>query len=201
MAWCSLIQVPFAAPIYFFYVAPLVPLALAAIYSTQEQRSRWLLAGVVVFYLAFIVLRITPGFIYVMGMRYQDDPQVQRLELARAGGIRVDPEEARQYQELIAVVEEHAGGSSYIYAAPDCPEVYFLAGKKNPTRTLFDFFDEPAGHEERVLEAIESKGVRVVTLLTKPPFSPPLSSELTTALRERFPESVVVGRFEVRWKP
>lgn len=200
VAVCSLIQLPFAAGIYFCYVAPLVPLALLALFSTVERPSRFLLGAVLAFYLAFVVFRVTPGFIYVMGNYYQPNPQTVRLNVPRGGGLRVEPWEAEQYDRLIPVVEEHAGSGQFIYAAPDCPEVYFLSGKQNPTRTLFDFLDEPTGRSERVLHAIESHQVRVVAILTRPGFSPPLSADLVNALRERFPDSTKIGRFEVRWR-
>lgn len=99
------------------------------------------------------------------------------------------------------MVQEHAGGSGFIYAGPDCPEVYFLSGKQNPTRTLFDFFDPPEGRSERILATLESHQVKVAAILTQPAFSPPMASDLQAALRERFPNSAKIGKFEVRWRP
>jgi hypothetical protein len=200
-AVCSLIQLPFAVGIYFCYVAPLVLLALLALFSTAEHPSRFLLGSVLAFYLAFVVFLVTPGFIYIMGNYYQPDPQTQRLNLARGGGLRVSPQEAGEYEQLIPLVQQHAGASDFIYAGPDCPEVYFLAEKHNPTRTLFDFFDEPAGHTARILAAIEAHHVEVVAILVRPEFSPPMSPELVSELRREFPNSTDVGRFEVRWRP
>lgn len=200
IAVCTLIQLPFAAGVYFCYIAPLLPLALLALFSTAARPSRYLLGSVLVFYLAFAVFRITPGFIFIMGSYYQPDPQTERLNLARAGGLRVDPEEARLYERLIPIVQEHAGGSDFIYAGPDCPEVYFLSGKQNPTRTLFDFFDPPTGHTERVLATIESHQVKVAAILNQPAFSPPMAGDLVAALRQKFPNSTTVGKFEVRWR-
>ena len=200
-AVCGLIQLPFAVGIYFCYVAPLVALALLALFSTAERPSRFLLGSVLVFYLAFVVFLVAPGFIYIMGNYYQPNPQTQRLNLARAGGLRVDPEEAKQYEQLIPVVQEHAAGNSFIYAGPDCPEVYFLSGKQNPTRTLFDFFDPPEGRTARILATLDLHQVKVAAILTQPAFSPPMASDLQAALRERFPNSARVGKFEVRWRP
>ena len=146
-AVCGLIQLPFAVGIYFCYVAPLVALALLALFSTAERPSRFLLGSVLVFYLAFVVFLVAPGFIYIMGNYYQPNPQTQRLNLARAGGLRVDPEEAKQYEQLIPVVQEHAAGNSFIYAGPDCPEVYFLSGKQNPPLPTGPSPSDPAGWE------------------------------------------------------
>jgi hypothetical protein len=199
-AVCTLIQLPFAAGVYFCYIAPLVPVVLLALFSTAERPSRFLPGSVLVFYLAFVVFCVTPGFIFIMGSYYQPDPQTQRLRLPRAGGLRVDPEEAGLYEQLIPLVQQHAGAGDFIYAGPDCPEVYFLSGKQNPTRTLFDFFDSPIGRTERVLATIESHQVKVAAILTQPAFSPPMANDLLAALRERFPNSAVVGKFEVRWR-
>ena len=200
-AVCSLIQLPFPVGIYFCYVAPLVSLALLALFSTAERPSRFLLGAVLAFYLAFVVFLVTPGFVYIMGNYYQPDPQTQRLNLVWGGGLRVGPEEAGEYEQLIPLVQQHAGASDFIYAGPDCPEVYFLAEKHNPTRTLFDFFDEPAGHTARILAAIEAHHVEVVAILVRPEFSPPMPPELVSELRREFPNSTEVGRFEVRWRP
>ncbi len=201
MALCSLIQLPFSVGIYFCYIAPLLVLALLTLYSTQKHTSGFLLGSLLIFYLAFFVLRVTPGFLYIMGNYYQPNPQTQRLNLERAGGLRVAPEEAKQYEQLIPVVQEHSGVSEFIYAAPDCPQVYFLAGKQNPTPTLFDFFDQSAGRTQRILDAIESHQVKAVAILTRPAFSPPMAPDLLQALRERYPDSEKIGQFEVRWRP
>lgn len=197
---CNLVRFPFTAPIYFCYVSPLLALSLLAVLSWREQPPRFLLGSLLVFYLLFAVLRFTPSFIYAMGDVYISDPESQPLRLERAGGLRVDPDEAEEYERLIPVIQQHAAGE-YIYAAPDCPEVYFLSGLRNPIRTLFDFFDDPTGRNERILSAIETHQVKVVAIFSKPEFSVPLAPEIKTVLAERFPYSTTVGRFEVRWRP
>lgn len=197
---CSLVQFPFAAQIYFCYVAPLLALALLGVVSQRVAAARFLLGSLLSFYLLFAALWVTPSFIYAMGYRYQPDPETRRLALQRAGGLRVTPSEAQEYERLIPLVQDHAAGE-YIYAAPDCPEVYFLSGLRNPTRNLFDFLDDPAGRTARILSTLETHHVKVVAILTQPAFSGPLEPDLRAALIERFPDSVSVGRFEVRWRP
>jgi len=199
-ACCTLIQFPFPGVIYFCYVAPLLALALLALAATGKSSSVTLGRLLALFYLAFAVFLITPGFIYVMGLQYQPNAQKAVLQLPRADGLRVHPREAEAYEQLISLVREHAGNSGYIYAAPDCPEVYFLAGQRNPTRTIFDFLGEPAGRTQRVLDAIETHKVKTVVILTRPAFSPPMAPDLVAALRQQFPHSGKVAYFEVRWK-
>lgn len=200
-ATCTLIQLPFSAPIYFCYVAPLLALSLLALFSISERPTRLILGLLLAFYLAFAVFRVTPGFIHAMGYHSQPDPETETLRLPRAGGLRVAPAQAIQYEELIPEIEAHAGTSAYIYAAPDCPEVYFLSGKANPTLTMFDFLDARGGDSRGVLQAIDTHRVGVIAINFEPKFSGPIPGELLAALRRQFPLSKRVGDFEVRWRP
>jgi Dolichyl-phosphate-mannose-protein mannosyltransferase len=198
-AVCSLIQFPFAAPIYFCYVAALWILTLLAFFSTIKQPPRFLLASLLAFFVLFGVLRVKPTFLYFMGIRYQPDTQTQMLSLPRAGALRVDPADAQLYESLIPLVQQHAAGA-FIYAAPDCPEVYFLSGFADPVGSVFEFFDDPTDRTKRVLDTIERHAVNVVVLNKYPNFSGPIPSELGAALTNTFPHSTTVGRFDVRWK-
>ncbi len=101
--------------------------------------------------------RVTPGFIYSMGVRSAPDRQVHDLSLAR-GGLRVASEESRAYEQLISTVRSYATGQ-FMYAAPDCPEVYFLTGLRNPTRTLFDFLDDGEQDVTRVLAVLAARRI------------------------------------------
>src|SRR5439155_25723243 len=129
---CSVVQFPFGAPVYFFYAAPLVILAATALFASAAQPPRFVLGALLCFYLLFVILRVSPGLIYELGTKYAPDIQTNRLTIARAGGLRVQPSDALLYDELIPLVQSHAAGK-FIYAAPDCPEVYFLSGLQNPT--------------------------------------------------------------------
>jgi hypothetical protein len=195
---CALVQYPFAAPVYFFYVAPIAVLAGLAVIANWPGLGRIGPTAIVTFYIAFAVLRIHPGFIYQMGLRYAPYDSNHRLALPR-GGIDVPPEDSAIYQRIATLVREHASGS-YAYAAPDAPEIYFLSGESNPTRTLFDFFDDPAEHERSVLSALDSNNVRVLVVNHAPPFSRAMSPTLRGELAKLYPESTDVGPFTVRWR-
>jgi len=198
-ALCSLVQFPFAGPVYFCYVAPLAILFATALFASAAHPPRFVLGTLLVFYLLFAVLRVTPGFIYHMGSRYSPDTQTERITLARAGGLRVDPTEAQLYDELIPLVQSHAGGK-FVYAAPDCPEVNFLSGLRSPTRTFFDISEDPLGHTERILGAIDHLKINVVAINLNPKHSSPMDAGLKHALDQRFPHSEELGNFEVRWR-
>jgi len=198
-ATCTLIQFPFSARIYFCYVAPLLALSLGALFSVPARVSRPVLGMLLAFYLAFAVFRVTPSFLHTMAYFYQPDPETEPLRLPRSGGLRVDRPRAIEYERLIPEIQAHAGRSDYIYAGPDCPEVYFLAGKRNPTRAMFEFLEDPGEQTVRVLRAIDTHQVEAVVLYSSPEFSGPLPPELLAALRERFPQAEMIGQFELRW--
>jgi len=197
-ALCSLVQYPFSAQIYFCYVAPLVILAVTSVLVRFPAIPRSLLAAVFAGFLLFAVLRVTPPFIYAMGLYIQPDPETQVLDLARAGNLRIEPKSAEIYNKLIPLIQEHAG-SGEIYAGPDCPEVYFLAGYRNPTRALFDFFEDGNNRRERVLNLLDSRPIRVVVINNNPTFSSELPADLEDALNDRFRENESVGDFDVFW--
>jgi Dolichyl-phosphate-mannose-protein mannosyltransferase len=199
LSMCALVQFPFAAPIYFCYVAPLAILALTSLVGATGRGSASLLTVIVGFYFCFAVWEMTPGYIYSLGQRYTPDAQLYRLALDRAGGLLVEHEAASSYEEVVRVVREHAGGPD-IWAGPDCPEIYFLSGLRNPTRILFDFFDATPDRERSLLRLLDARDIRAIAVNRDPSFSKPIEAPLAMELAARFPESRAIGRFDVRWR-
>jgi 4-amino-4-deoxy-L-arabinose transferase-like glycosyltransferase len=200
LALTSLIQFPFAAPVYFCYVTPLILLAVVALSSLRPSHNNFIFGAVLIFYLAFWIFRATPGFIYYLGLRYAPNQQTTALALPRAGALRVDPQLADEYARLIPLIQQHATGD-FIYAGPDAAEVYFLAGKRNPTRTLFDFLDQDTiNRSQNILDAITRNRVNVIAIRERPYFSQPLSPQLIQTLAMQFPNAQTVGEFQVRWR-
>ena len=197
-ALCSIVQFPFSVQGYVCYIAPILILGVAALFSSLSRPPRFVLGTLLVFYLLFVSLRVTPAFIYDMGVRYSPDTQTQRLTLARAGGLRVDPTDEQVYKGLIPLVQSHAGGR-FIYCTPDCPEVYFFSGLDNPTRDIYDFNDVSAGRTNRILQMLENRRINVVAINDKPVFSGPLDLVLRHALEQRYAHAAQFGSFEVRW--
>ena len=156
--------------------APPVPLVLAA------------------FYILFTAQWFHTGYIYQMGDYYAAHPPTEPLQLER-GGIRVVPQEKTEVETMAAYVAQFATGD-YILALPDAPEVYFLTAKRNPTRTLFDFFDEREGRVDRIIEALDHHQVNLVVLNDGPAvFSEPPPPAPLEVLMERYPLAVRTGRF------
>ncbi|MCH7563395.1 MAG: hypothetical protein IH968_06165 [Gemmatimonadetes bacterium] len=197
-AVCGLVQFPMAGPIYFFYFAPLMLLAGVALISQLPSVRPKLTAAALTFYLLFAVFWIHPGYIWAMGERFVRADRETVLSTERGGGIRVNRTDAALYPRLIAEIRAHAQ-DGFIYVTPDAPEVYFLAGFNNLTRTFFDFADDPVGRTARILDMIERRRVRVVVINRFPGFSGNPPTDLIDSLETRYPNAKELDHFVVRW--
>jgi hypothetical protein len=199
-ATTNLIQFPFTTASYYCYVAPFVFLSAAALFSYLQTPPKIVLAALLSFCIFYIVFVVTPGFVMNMGQQYRPDNQIARLEIPRAGGLRVDPSYARTYDDLGAIIGQHARGE-YIYAAPNCPEVYFLNGFRDPTATLFRANRDSFQQNRAILAALHNHDVNLIVINRNPVFSGPVSTDLMSVLELEFPQRAAAGEFEVRWKP
>lgn len=183
-ALCSLIGFPYYNDLYFYYVAPLVLLAVLALLAVWGRPiSPWIATATLGMYLVFGATRVAVG-------------GSSRLAFPR-GGLRVYPADSAGAGAFVDTVHHHAT-DGYLYAMLDAPEAYFMTGLENPTRTMYEFFDDTAGHTDSVLRQITARDVRVV-VTGHGVFSPP-EPALLDSLRARYPDSVHVWRFTVRWR-
>ena len=194
---CCLAQYPYSTSLYFCYVAPLIVLLATAMYPHWPLPHRSAPALLVGFFIAFGIFRTNATRLASMGAWYQRPPPLERLAVDR-GGVDVPVPDARSYRTLVAKVRARAHGQ-YIWASPDAPEVYFLSGLRNPTRTLFEVFDAHPSSPEQVMHNLESHDVHVVVLGT-PSFSPPISSDMYARLFARYPHEEYVGTYLMRWR-
>ena len=105
----------------------------------------------------------------------------------------------RSYRRVVNAINQHLEGGTLV-AGPDCPEVYFLTGQFSPSGSLFDFF-VPDKDITRGLDDLSGwTDARVIVLNHRRTFSPPLSTDLVTAVRSQFPKRTLAGPFEVRWR-
>jgi hypothetical protein len=204
-ALASLVQFPYAFGVYFLYVAPLLVLALLFIAARQQPTTRGLWLTMACFYLGFALLWVNTGLVRTLGARYVPEPHDTYLALPR-GGLYVAPQYARAYTDLVRTIQAHSADSSYIYAAPDCPEVYFLSHRQNPTRTFYDLFDRdytaaPELRVRRILDALESHHIDVTVICRFPEFSSRISASLERQLELRYPRRRdVTPLFSVRFR-
>jgi len=199
-ALCSLVEVPFAAEVYFCYVAPLAVLGAGAVLGAFPRPPRLLLWTAGIFVTLFAVLVIRPGDLFHLGKVHEADQRSARLELQRGGGLKVSPGDAQTYAELMGVIQEH-GGAKNVLAGPDSPEVYFLGGFENPRRDIFELFEDVKEYEESTERLLGEGRIKVVVINGAPGFSPYLAEVLQRVSARQFPHTRRVGKFEVRWRP
>lgn len=193
----ALNQFPFAVNVYFCYAVPLVWLALVYVAASQPTPSGHALAALGCFYLAFGVVWLNPGYFTQHPSRAA--PFSAQLDVPR-GGLWVTQKDQAQYGSLVALIREKTAPGSFIYATPDSPEVYFLAERKNPTKTLYDMFDEHDGRTERILHLLEARHVQVVVLKLVVNYDYRVDPALLREIRRRYPANRQVGDFLVFWK-
>jgi hypothetical protein len=194
----TLVQFPFSAPIYFCYTAPLVILLATALLRHVQPMALAVPACLLVFLMAFAVMRVNRSTIYTMGFWYQAYPATVSLDLPR-GGLDVPAKEAETYRATLALLKQHARGE-YTWASPDAPEIYFLSGLRNPTRSLFDFFDDQNGRTARIVSTLDRNHVTAIALNTEPAFSAAIPADLMSTLATRYPFAASVGKFRIRWQ-
>jgi hypothetical protein len=198
-AVCTLVQFPFTVAIYFCYLAPLVILAAAALVSWLNRPVKAALPALAIAFCgAFAVLRLNQSPLNDMDASFETYPEVRPMMLDRAG-LLVPLWQAGQYETAVQVVREHARGE-YIWASPDVPQLYFLTGYRNPTRSLFEFFDDTTGRSARVLRALDVHDVNLVVLNVSPQFSPRISVPFYRELAKRYPNSAFVEPYLIKWR-
>ncbi len=197
-SFVALIQIPTPYGIYFYYVAPLVVLALAAVAACTPRASRPALVVLLVFATAFPLMWLNGGHPFSVGYWKPYDAS-DRLDVAR-GGIFVPEADARRYEAVVALIDAHAPPGHPIWAAPDCPQIYFLSGRPNPTRTFFDFFAPTYAHADQLLANLDGLGIQVVVLNARQGFSAPIPPEVLARLAEHFPHAQAIEHYTVRWR-
>jgi hypothetical protein len=199
LAWSSLNQFPFAAPVYFCYIAPLAVIAAVTAASANSAVRPHTMLPWAVMLLLFAVLSTNRGYIELLGVSHAPRRFETALRLHRAH-LKVSARDAHIYRYLVFSVTTHLRGGQLI-AGPDCPEVYFLLGLTNPSGRLFDFLshDRVNAPDEDDDMLVWSKG-EVIVLNHAPQFSRALSADLSEKLRREFPYGTNIGAFEVRWR-
>ncbi len=203
LTMANLFQYPASLGLYFLFLAPFLVLG-ACVASTLSDRPPVRLHAVWMgIHVAFGIAWVNPATPGAIGVHFEAPAPRAPLDVPR-GGLLVHPVQAATYSLLLQVVTQHASPGGYIYATPDCPEVYFLTAQKNPTRTMYDFFDQDIGNPQvrnaRLLTLLEERAVNVVVLNRVPDFSPGVDAALVASFEERFPNSVDAYPFHVRWR-
>lgn len=198
LAWASLVQVPFSAPIYFCYVAPLAVVAAAAVGRHSRALGRPALMVSASVLAAFALISMNRGYVYNLGAVHHPFAIDTPLGVERAS-LRVSPADAVSYQRVAELIRAHLGDGQLV-AGPDAPEVYFLARRFSPSGTLFDFFTDQVSAEGGLNDMPGLPAASVVVLNHGRRFSLGPSAHLAAKVRRMFPNAEAVGTLEVRWR-
>jgi Dolichyl-phosphate-mannose-protein mannosyltransferase len=197
-AFSTLIQFPFAPAVYFCYIAPLALLAIIAVTVGLSRRGpSGVGAMLLAFAVCFAVLRMNTRAYDTLG-RARREPKPDALLPLPRGGVHISSGDSATYTQLVATIRPHTTGD-YMFCTPDCPEAYFLAGLQNPTATIFEFLDDPPIDVATVIRALDDHRVTVVAVNRQARFSL-LDTALARELRRRYPDSLRVDYFTVRWR-
>ena len=198
LAWASLVQFPFSAPIYFCYVTPLAVVSAVALAGNAGVATRPALPAVAVLLLVFALASMNRGYVYNLGVVHEVMAPTVPLELERAS-LRGGEPDAVMYQRLMKLIAARLGDGQLV-AGPDAPEVYFLTGRFSPSGTLFDFFDDHGSLEGGTNDLPGWQTAGVVVLNHSRRFSLGPSTGFAARVREEFRHSRAIGTFEVRWR-
>jgi len=196
----SLIQFPYASDLYFFFVVPLLVLAVLFVIEFQcrplRQAHFWLFG----MFTLLVVMRMN-SFSPVDNIRgFPSTERGQSVGLNRCSLV-VDDYVARNYQLLVDEIQQRTSAGEYIYAGPDFPEAYFLSERKNPTRIFYDFF-RPEFQKDLVEFSclIDSRDVKLVVLKSDLEFST-LSPAFEEFIRKTFPNRKPVECIDCKGRP
>ncbi len=166
----SLIQVPFAGPLYALHFAPTVILAVVVLLRAGATPRRGAHAALLVFLLVFTATNL--GWPRMPWLRGEDQVvRTQPMGLERAQ-LEVGWYHARVYGELTQLVRELTQPGEPILAMLDCPEVHLLTGAPNTTPWFYEFLADPEDLTlDAFVERINEHGIRVMVVNEQHRFS------------------------------
>jgi hypothetical protein len=198
LAWASLVQFPFSAPIYFCYVTPLAVIAAVAVAAGSGALRRPAVGVSATVLLMFALVIMNRGYLYNLGFVHQPSALNMPLDLGRAN-LRVSAADAVTYRRVMDLIAAHIGDGRLV-AGPDCPEVYFLTGRSSASGTLFDFFGDNVSAERGVSDMPGWRTASVIVLNHGRGFSFGPAADFAAGVRNKFPNAETAGMLEVRWR-
>jgi hypothetical protein len=198
-AFLGLCQFPFGAPVYFCFFGPVAALAALATLRWFGSDRQLLPASALVALALFGFMWLGNGDVISLGWTPDARAPTTILDSHRAS-IRVPAHDKAIYGEAARLLETHSRGD-FTFAGPDSAELYVLSGLRNPTRSLFDVLD-PSGSArgEKLVNTLKLRNVSAIAINRLPAYSPPLGSNVVARLRGMYPQSRLLGPFEIRWR-
>lgn len=190
-AWFACLQYPFAAPVYFAYVAPLAVIVLAGLVTLHRVAAP--VPSALALGMGLVTLGINHGQpINALGFRHLPVVNVP-LDLPH-GGLEVPIAQAVNYEDLAALLDHW--GARHILAAPDAPEVYYLTGRPMVGREFFEF-TAPVWNVAELVRRAEAANVTVVVLKKGAQFSMLPLDDVPRAFGPAVIADTTLGRFRL----
>lgn len=149
----GLTQYPYSSGIYFCYCAPLAGLTLTAVVGRTIKYDKPLWASFALVLVLFGVLHLNFKNPRRIGTLVQQLNNQFELNTARSG-LYIMSTEQLEYNSILQQIGNHSKPDDYILAGPDCPQFYFLSGRRNPTPQCYDLF---RAHQLGSQEALEAE--------------------------------------------
>jgi hypothetical protein len=196
----AIVSVHYQIPIYLMYSVALSLVGLLWLTSMRANRARVAAIGLAAFLVA-VGLHDQAGQPLSRGLggiiAGQRGPAPVPSDLAKAG-LRIGADDAALYRRLVGVIDRETPPDAPILALPADPELYFLAGRRNPTR----FFNAAIGiPDDAALQAV------IATLKRDPPrlvffrpddkYNTPRLSRLMDFVRAGYERLPPIGAFEI----
>ncbi len=195
----TLYQFPFAASVYFCYIAPLVALAGLAVVGRLRLSN-----GVLAVFLAALAIfgfrQLDRQPVETLGRTYKTDRQAAILAPGHAS-IRVYPSVAERYQRVQELVAKHRSVGETIFAGPDSPETISSPARRTRhprSSTSWRHLDRREAGSS--CSSLAGRSVSLVVINHRPEQSPRLDEWTLAALRKRYAGGERVDHFEVRWQ-
>ena len=135
----SLVQFPFALPIYFFYSAPLLVIAVLVSVRLQDTVRQKAVTLLVAFLILFSCLRYHSFMPIESKNSSFRSPPSARMDTNRCSFL-TDAETAGAYNRLHDLIESETQVGETIFATPDAPEMSFFSGRRSINGVMYEFF-------------------------------------------------------------
>ena len=199
----ALTQYPYSTGVYFCYCAPLAGLAFTAVVGNSKDFNKPLWIGLSVVLTGLAVMHSNYSNPRRIGIRSQHIQNTFELQTNR-GGLKISNLEELEYNSILDLIAQYSKPNDYILAGPDCPQFYFLSGRKNPTPYCYDLFGSYQLGGQPELEAnlkamVIEQDIQMIILNQQPEFSQPYSQDFLKWI-DRWGEGLPTrgsGRFAV----
>lgn len=188
-------QVPFGAPNYFAYVAPLGFLAAVSVSSALPRRA---VLAVLFALVAFGGWFHRIGSVHTVGFGpiWWDDAHALP---GPHGQLRVTTGDSATYDRLTALVAAHGGAERFI-AGPELGALYALAGTRRVVAQPYLLTDDPQGDSTAIASVVDTATIRAIAINGAPRFLPRVSAGAQAWIEARYPNVERVGSVDFRWR-